>query len=208
MKRMEKSKLKYSPSIERAFLNDEISKNQAKLKKLKLKLSEIWPAICKFLSFFDWIRFSRYLADIEKTQQDRIQAKHFRNLNWLLKQRFGSIPSNFGDNIYNLSSYELSDTEKFVLAYGLDFCLPPFTIHREIFARPILAPLYLGARGHMSPLPAYATPLPPMPCDYCYFLDFGLFRIWTLCLRNLELGFGFGLKIMVWVGLGFQNVKS
>ena len=135
MKRMEKSKLKYSPSIERAFLNDEICKNQAKLKKLKLKLSEIWPATCKFLSFFDWIRFSRYLADIEKTQQDRIQAKHFRNLNWLLKQRFGSVPSNFGDNIYNLSSYELSDTEKFVLAYGLDFCLPPSTIHREkIFA--------------------------------------------------------------------------
>ena len=109
MKRMEKSKLKYSPSIKRAFLNDEICKNQAKLKNLKLQLSKIWPATCKFFSFFDWIRFSRYLADIEKTQQDRIQAKYFCNLNWLLKQRFGSVPSNFGDNIYNLSSYELSD---------------------------------------------------------------------------------------------------
>ena len=72
MKRMEKSKSKYSPSIERAFHDDEIRKNQAKLKKLKLKLSEIWPATCKFLSSCDWIRFSRYLADIEKTQLDRI----------------------------------------------------------------------------------------------------------------------------------------
>ena len=37
MKRMEKSKLKYSPSIERAFLNDEIYENQAKLKKAKIE---------------------------------------------------------------------------------------------------------------------------------------------------------------------------
>ena len=57
MKRMEKSKLKYSPSIERAFLNDEICKNQAKLKKLKLKLSEIWPATCKFLPFLTGLDF-------------------------------------------------------------------------------------------------------------------------------------------------------
>ena len=32
--------------------------------------------------------------------------------------------------------------------------------------------------------------------DYCYFLDFELFRIWTLRLKNLGLGLDFGFKAM------------
>ena len=39
-------------------------------------------------------------------------------------QRFGT--SNLsGKTICNFSSYNHSETEKFVLAYGLDFCSPP-----------------------------------------------------------------------------------
>ena len=38
-------------------------------------------------------------------------------------------------HIVNLSDYSLSDTEKFVLSNGLDFCLPPKSINRkEVFA--------------------------------------------------------------------------
>ena len=40
-----------------------------------------------------------------------------------------------GKTICNLSSYNLLETEKFVLAYGLEFCLLPTNIKREkVFA--------------------------------------------------------------------------
>ena len=134
-KRIEKSKIRHNSTVERAFLNDKICKNQSKLVKLYRKLQEIRPKASQFLSFFDWARFSRYLANVEQTQRDLIKAKHFRNLNWMIKQRFGSVPSYFDDNICNLSSYKLSNIGRFVLAYGLDFCLPPSDIKREkIFA--------------------------------------------------------------------------
>ena len=72
---------------------------------------------------------SEYLANVEQTQRDLIKAKHFRNLNSLVKQRFGLVPSNFDANIRNLSSYKLSNVKRFVLAFGLDFCLPPLCYH-------------------------------------------------------------------------------
>ena len=38
-------------------------------------------------------------------------------------------------NILNLTDYSISDTEKFVLSNGLDFCLPPKSVNREeVFA--------------------------------------------------------------------------
>ena len=87
-----------------------------------------------FSSFFDWIRFFRYLANIEQIKQKKIRTKHFNTINWLRRQRFGSSNSS-GKTICNLSSYNLSETEKFVLAYGLEFCLPPTNIKREeVFA--------------------------------------------------------------------------
>ena len=44
----------------------------------------------------------------------------------------GSVSKN---SIDNLSSYQLVDTEKLILAHGLEFCLPPTKINwEEIFA--------------------------------------------------------------------------
>ena len=68
--RFEKFKIRHSSTIERAFLNDEIRKNQSKLVKLHRELQELG----QFLSFFDWVRFSKYLANVEQTQPDRIKA--------------------------------------------------------------------------------------------------------------------------------------
>ena len=64
-----------------------------------------------------------------------MHTKHFNIINWLHHQCFGlSNPS--GKTICNLSSYNLSETEKFALAYGLEFCLLPTNIKREeIFAQ-------------------------------------------------------------------------
>ena len=88
----------------------------------------------KFLTFFHWVRFSRYAAEVEERKRYQIKTKHFQTVNWLVKHRFGSV-SNSGNNICNLSANVLSDTEKFVLSHGSDFCLQPTSVKIEkIFA--------------------------------------------------------------------------
>ena len=115
-------------------MNDEIGKNREKLLRLLRKLDEMRLKTRKFLTFFDWVRFSRYVAEVEERKRNQIKTKPFQTVNWLVKQRFGFV-SNSGNNICNLSTYVLSDTEKFVLSHGLDFCLPPTNVKREkIFA--------------------------------------------------------------------------
>ena len=116
--------------MERAFLLDEISRSKTKLEFFHLIYLKLWSNVRQFLSYFDWIRFFRYLANIELIKQKQICTKHFNTINWLRRQRFGSSNPSV-KTICNLSSYNLSETEKFVLAYGLEFCLPPTNIKRE-----------------------------------------------------------------------------
>ena len=85
----------FSPTIERAFINDEIGKNLTKSQELHRKLIALWSKVKCFLSYFDWIRFCRCLAGIDQRKQNQIEAKHFKNLNWLQKQRFSLVSSNF-----------------------------------------------------------------------------------------------------------------
>ena len=113
--------------MEQAFINDKIGKNREKLVRLLRKLDEMRLKTRKFLTFFNWMRFSRYVAEVEERKRNQIKTKHFQTVYWLVKQRFGSV-SNSGNNICKLSTYVLSDTEKFVLSHGLDFCLPPTNV--------------------------------------------------------------------------------
>ena len=129
--RIKAAKVRLTTAMEHAFLTDEISKNLEKLRNLILIYSKVWSKVRMFLSYFDWIRFCRYLAKIEVTKQKQISTKHFNTINWLRRQRFGSCSTPTGKNIFNLSSYCLSETEKFVLAHGLEFCLPPTSVKRE-----------------------------------------------------------------------------
>ena len=133
--RIRAAKVRQTSSMERAFLLDEISKSLTKLKSLRLIYLKIWSKVSNFLTQFDWIRFSRYLANIEQIKQEQIRTKHFNTVNWLRRQRFGSCSSPSGKAICNLSNYKLSTTELFVLSHGLEFCLPPTSIKREeVFA--------------------------------------------------------------------------
>ena len=121
--------------MERAFLQDEIGKNLTKLQRLRPIHTRCWKKVRNFLSFFDLLRFCRYLAQIESVKQKQIRIKHFNTVNWLRKQRFGISVSLSNENIINLSDYNLSETERYVLAHGLEFCLPPSNIKREeVFA--------------------------------------------------------------------------
>ena len=88
----------------------------------------------KLLTFFDWTKFCRHVAEVEEHKKNQFETKHFLIVNWLVKQRFRSV-SNSGNNFCNLSAYVLSQLEKLVLSRGLDFCLPPTNMKREkIFA--------------------------------------------------------------------------
>ena len=47
-----------------------------------------------------------------------------------MRKRFDTAASVTENSIVNLSKYDLLDTEKFVLAHGLEFCLPPSKINK------------------------------------------------------------------------------
>ena len=89
----------------------------------------------KFLSFYDLFRFCRYLSEIDQRTENVTKEKHDRNIQLLGKRRFGGMLSDKEKHIVNLSDYSLSDTERFVLSNGLDFCLPPKSANiEEVFA--------------------------------------------------------------------------
>eukprot|EP00794_Sanderia_malayensis_P010369 gene10369-11449_t len=90
-----------------------------------------WSKIRLFLSFFDFIRFSRYLSKIDQRTEKQTLQKHHKNVGLLVKRRFGRLLSNPKKHIVNLSDYSLSDSEEFVLEHGLEFCIPPREVNRE-----------------------------------------------------------------------------
>ena len=109
-RRIKAAKVRQTSTMERAFILDKISRSKTKLESFRLICLKLWSKVRQFLSYFDWIRFCRYLANIELIKQKQIRTKHFNTINWLRRQRFGSSnPS--GKTISNLSSYNLSETE-------------------------------------------------------------------------------------------------
>ena len=133
--RIEKARVKHSPTMERAFMKDDIRKQVLLAANLKNYYRSLWSDIKSFLSFFDFIRYCRYVSIIDRSKAKETQNKHERNLSFLRRRRFGnqSIPDK--SHLINLSDYQLSDTEEFVLLHGLNFCLPPTSVQREeVFA--------------------------------------------------------------------------
>ena len=98
---------------------------------LRTKCRSQWQEARQFLSFFDLVRFCRYLAVIDEQKEAANQKKNNNNLRLLFQHRFGNQTSFKQNNIVNLSDYKLSDTEQFVLSHGLSFCLPPSSVKRE-----------------------------------------------------------------------------
>ena len=129
--RISKSSARHSPTIERAFIKDEIHKAKTRLLQLRNMYQRQWSKVRRFLSFFDMVRFSRYLSEIDQRTEKHTMQKHHRNVGLLVRKRFGHLLSNPKKHILNLSDYSLSDTEEFVLEHGLDFCIPPRDINRE-----------------------------------------------------------------------------
>ena len=82
----------------------------------KSEIRSLWQEARRFLSFFDLLRFCRYVAIIDDRKERVNRQKNARNLQLLLQQRFGNRANPSTKNIVNLSDYKLSATEEFVLS--------------------------------------------------------------------------------------------
>ena len=119
--RISGSRARHNPTIERAFLNDEIEKINKQIGHAKCAYKRQWIKIPNLLSFFHLVRFCRYLSEIDQRTENATKEKHDRNIQLLRRKRFGGMLSDKEKHILNLSDYTLSDAEKFVLSNGLDF---------------------------------------------------------------------------------------
>ena len=129
--RLEKSRVRHSPEIERAFLSDEIERLATQSRRLRRAYQSHWLAANAFLSFFDRIRFCRYLSILDERAERKTNNQQLRQLASLKSKRFGKALSDTEQHILNLSEYELYDLERFVLSHGLSFGLPPKSVSKK-----------------------------------------------------------------------------
>ncbi|MEC8569013.1 MAG: reverse transcriptase domain-containing protein, partial [Pseudomonadota bacterium] len=129
--RIDRSKLKCSPSVERTFIYDEIGKNVSTLNYVKSKYDSQLENISVWLSELDKLRFLRHLVNLDRSTRAKKLAAHENKISFLRKKRFGSYdPSS--SNVLNYSNYEFTSTELFALKYGFRFSIPPKNISREL----------------------------------------------------------------------------
>ena len=121
MARIERSRARHSPEMERAFLTNDVEKLTEQSKKLQTVYQSHWRVAREFLTFFDTIIFCRYLALLDERTESKSKIKNERLLFSLRRDRFGNALSDTTRLILNLSEYALSDTESFVLSHGLNF---------------------------------------------------------------------------------------
>ena len=76
--------------VERAFMRDEIEKKRSLIKIQKSHYRTLWSYVRTILSFFDLLRFCRYIAKIDNVKEKENLSKNERNLCLLRLQRFGN----------------------------------------------------------------------------------------------------------------------
>ena len=129
--RIAKSKAKPSLTIERVFLHDAASRALDQFSSLRNSYRSCWHTVRTFLSFFDVVRFCRYISQIDEKTFKLAQKRCDTNIDRLIKKRFG-LPKLSADLVVtNLSNYSLSQAESYVLSHGLNFCIPNNNVSSE-----------------------------------------------------------------------------
>ena len=123
--RIKRSRARHSPEMECAFLTYDVEKPTKRSRKLPTVYQSHWRAAGEFLTFFDTIRFCRYVALLDGRTESKFKIKNERLLFSLRRDRFGNVLRNTKRHILNLSDYDLSDTESFVLSHGLNLSCHP-----------------------------------------------------------------------------------
>ena len=126
-----RAKVHQSPVIERAFINDRIQKNLVSISDLKRSLQKLSSNLLEFISDLDYLKLCRHILLVNLKYKTKQTTKDNISIQFLKQKRFGNGSSHSLSNINNLSSYQLSTSEKSVLRYGLKFCVPPKKVRRE-----------------------------------------------------------------------------
>ena len=108
--RIERSRVRHSPEMERAFPTDDIEKLAEQPRKLRTVYQSHWRAAREFLTFFDTNRFCRYLALLDERAESKSKIKNERSLVSRRSNRFGNALSDKMRHVLNLSRYVLSNT--------------------------------------------------------------------------------------------------
>ena len=111
-------------------MTDKIEQNLRLLKTMRTAYTKQRDGIMKWISDLDYLMFLKYLKALAMNRENKIVNKNAKSLDFLKTKRFGRKISNKANNIVNISSYNLSSTENFVLRHGLKFCVPPRQINR------------------------------------------------------------------------------
>ena len=85
--RLKKSRVRHSPEMERAFLSDEIERLATQSRRLRRAYQSHWHAADTFLSFFDKIRFCRYLSILDERAERKTNNQQLRQLASLKSKR-------------------------------------------------------------------------------------------------------------------------
>ena len=100
--RIERSRARHSPEMERAFLTDDVEKLTEQSRKLRTITKSHWRAAREFLAFFDTVRFCRYLALLDERTESNCKIKNERLLASLRRDRFGNALSDTTRHVLNL----------------------------------------------------------------------------------------------------------
>ena len=131
--RVRRAKVYHSLRIEKVFLRDEIARCEQSAAGLRRAFVARFREAKTFLSYTDFIRFARLVAECDEKQRTRLLERNQRNVLLLKKQRYGSFSLSH-DTIINLSDKELTDIEKDVLSRGVDFGIPWRPRKEEVLA--------------------------------------------------------------------------
>ena len=129
-KKVKELRPRFSASIGRAFIKNDISREQEKLQRISGEYRNAMRRIGRFLSFTDWIRFNKLLGENGMVLRNRLRSENGGKLRWLRNQRFGSDELN-RESVFNLSQLKLTPTQLEVLSRGPKFGIPPGSIGKE-----------------------------------------------------------------------------
>ena len=132
-RRVRATRPKAPAGIERAFVKDEINKEQDRAKETSRKYRRALTRVKNELSFFDWLRFCKFINKSSARQREQLQQKKKNTFERLNIEQNGDQQLRY-ENIVNLADIELTEAEKDVLCRGLKFGIPPRIRREEILA--------------------------------------------------------------------------
>ena len=128
--KVKKLRPRYVGSVGRAFVMNDLSVEQENLEHANVCYRDVYRKVSRFLSFFDWLRVCKLLGESGCRLRERLRKDYAEKLEWLRKQRFGSVEVN-SSAVFNFSSVQLTQAQIEVLSCGPRFGIPVTSVCKE-----------------------------------------------------------------------------